>query len=123
MFYIEHLFFISKLFSKYSVRVIHGCEYYTEKFGTSPTKLPCCYFCQGTKVNIISFYRFRRSAFSVTTWHHRTLPKIPIWPKILIIRWVWILGAFFFFFFWKNPRLIGGLIRYLRFDIFIEKIS
>ena len=30
---------------------------------------------------------------------------------------------FFFFFFWKNPRLIGGLIRYLRFDIFIEKIS
>ena len=32
-------------------------------------------------------------------------------------------GLFFFFFFGKNPRLIGGLIRYLRFDIFIEKIS
>ena len=58
-------------------------------------KLPCCYFYQGTKVNIISFYRFRRSAFSVTTWHHRTLPKIPIWPKTSIIRRVWILGAFF----------------------------
>ena len=27
------------------------------------------------------------------------------------------------FFFWKNPRLIDGLIRYLRFDIFLEKIS
>ena len=35
----------------------------------------------------------------------------------------WGLFFFFFFFFWKNPRLIGGLIRYLRFDIFIEKIS
>ena len=31
--------------------------------------------------------------------------------------------GFFFFFFWNFPRLIGGLIRYLRFDIFIEKIS
>ena len=40
---------------------------------------------------------FRRSAFSVTTWHHRTLPKIPIWPKTLIIRWVWIFGGVFFF--------------------------
>ena len=29
----------------------------------------------------------------------------------------------FFFFFLKNPRLIGGLIRYLRFYIFIKKIS
>ena len=52
-------------------------------------------FYQGTKVNIISFYRFRRSAFSVTTWHHRTLPKIPIRPKTSIIRRVWIFGAFF----------------------------
>ena len=38
---------------------------------------------------------FRRSAFSVTTWHHRTLPKIPIWPKTLIIRRVWIFGGLF----------------------------
>ena len=44
----------------------------------------------------MSFYRFRRSAFSVTTWHHRTLPKIPIWPKTSIIRRVWIFGGFFF---------------------------
>ena len=44
------------------------------------------------------------------------LPKIPIWPKILII---WTHGSgfwglfffFFFFFFLKNHSLIGGLIQ------------
>ena len=92
------------------MRVIHGCENYTEKFGTSPTKLPCCYFCQGTKVNITMYILLPVSKIGIFRDHvappdfaENTDMAEDLDYKTGLDFW----GLFF----WKNPRLIGGLIR------------